>query len=337
MTKLTLPLHYSVRAKPYRHRDPSHINLVDFVSVDVPEVSESDAPEVVALHADEAVETLRWHDGRFWMVDVADDPERMSLRGFVGGFLRKHDKNPSYFQNLHWRYHIPSSGTVVEKTVESERCREVTFDDRAAKLADLHQKVDRELAFIGGVLHVSVPEPFVILVKDNVLKDESYFRSVCFGDPREKGHFLNPSYGFGKAKREIIGYSLSQAEEADHAEAFLVACGVEVKRLGTVEALECHAEAEYSDELRMEGSDVVKTAEEALADVRYKMPDWPTEDAMKWFALRDTIGPSESDASPEDVVEALEGLAEIHEIGPWARLQVERWLMRPLDAGLAFK
>lgn len=334
--KMTLPLHYSVDAIPFRHRMANRIGLVDFVVVDVPEVLERDAPEVVAVHAHGASERIRWHGGKFWMEDETSDPERRSLRSLVGG-LKNRDSHPSHFQNANWGSRIPSNGQIVEKTVESERCRNVTWNNRDACLADLQRKAAQDLTFIGDVLHVAVPEPFVVIVSEENKESSNFFRTVCLGNPNGDGHFLNQGkYAYMETMREFVAYSVAHADEADEAEAFLVASGTEVDRVGMVEALEGFPSAEFS-ETRTEERDVLATANSVMRRAKWKMSDWPTADAMRWFALRDAIRHGDGNPAAETVAAALEDLSAVYDVGPWARLQIERWRMRPLDAGPGYR
>lgn len=160
------PLPYRDYCTPFRKRFPGSVELLDFVTLDVAEIAADDAPKAARLTDGSGGETLRWHGGGYWMPDVGGGRASGRLRtrlGFGSERIETELGSESLFLHLHFPHVLDRFRRRSGRTVESERCRAVTGDTREEALTALGKRVGEKLLSIGGVLHMSVAEPFRIL------------------------------------------------------------------------------------------------------------------------------------------------------------------------------
>lgn len=323
MTFIDLPLKYHVKCKPFRSRHTGTVVLMDFVTLQVREISDADAPPAVDITDGIRVEQLRWFDGKYWMSDrsaVGDyESGRLRARLLHGAYNDdiRHKQESMFFMRSFPGEDIENFKNRVGKTVESERCREVTSDDRDQHMDRLMKKVDAELVMIEGVMHATVPEPVRVL---DMQYDSLFTSTISLGMPH-----ISRTGG-----RKFV-FPVDRFDDHEAVIETVAALG------GPSPVTQLSAEYFFGETtpISREQIDIQDLAKEWVGKDSHKLKQWTKERGMAWFDLRDAyeeIREPENDATKIDrVAHALQAYGDQCDIELFTRVAIERWHLRPID------
>jgi hypothetical protein len=189
-----LPFTYEVKGVPFKSRDSRRIDLHENVSVHIRDVSSADTDLALVISKD-GVENERFigYVGALWVRDARDEigalpfhrqhidwvlPQRDALLragegdkikalcdmlSFTGLFATYMTKFEPYHVDKYGRRTDSGHFGVHEKSVESERIREVSATNREARLERTISSAARMLIAVDGVVHCRAPEPILEL------------------------------------------------------------------------------------------------------------------------------------------------------------------------------
>lgn len=313
-----LPLVYDVTCKAFRSRQQSRIEMLESITLPVRETSSDEAPVAVKIRDSDngAEEELRWFEGRYWIADAGKGEFSGGLRQKLqlGGTFGIHVLDTeSLFLVQNFRKYVTEFRAGVRRTVDSERCRDVTESNRDLYVDRIAKRVDRDLMMIDGVLHMAVREPFLILYMEH----SRCVASVSMGMPTMEVHRF---FAFSLDRSDDFRAVMDSAVAADE---------LTVKMLVEAEFL-----CGETTLLMREKSDLLTIANERLEkDERY-VTRWSKEKAAAWFCLRDALaGPADQkdDAAVDAIADAFTDFGELMDIGAFGRAAIERWRLREID------
>lgn len=314
---IEFPLSYRVYCKPFRQRHRGSVGLLDFVSIDVREIDEADAPVGVRASMGGQSEVLRWFDGKYWIEDFCA-PEAAKIRASLSSRADPETfGSNSFFLATNYPATIEVFKARERKTVESERCREVTGSSREASLEYLEKAVAERVAIIGGKAYCTVEEPVMAL--------SIYDGGFAVAQPQ----FGLPYIG---NRNRTLTFTLDRLADFDDLVVSLGRDGIEVRRDGEL----AHFFGGVTP-VRREREDLLQCVEEAILEDSYRMKEWTKNRAMAWFDLRDVhaaaseAGRLSDDATLDRLSECLAEYGRHTEISHFARVAVERWQFRQID------
>jgi hypothetical protein len=195
--RISIPFSYRVTAIPFKHKQPSNLSMVENAWVEVPEVDAA-ALELALVVRDthgRDIERVYALGGEFWVKDSRDEtdmpfvgqhlrasgrstPETRSahrheierakgeldasiaLLGKIG-MLRTRSADIGTYEAKQWLYTTPAGFEFVEKTVESERARNMTVSTREERLNRARKLALEQSICVDGQLFHRVPEPVI--------------------------------------------------------------------------------------------------------------------------------------------------------------------------------
>lgn len=326
------PLFYRVKGLGPRERNVRSHECLDFVTINIKEVDEDEAPFGIALHDGEAAENLRHFDGKWWAKDSTDGEALAHLRVKTG--LCASDREPYLVSGglhsvlRHTAHRLASVCSRIPKGMESLNLREIIQDDKQRELDQLSQDVEASVIAIGGELYTRVSEPFLSFTVDDG-QDASV--GAVFGLP-EHGGMKNRTFVLAADRAEELEALVADYEALTEKRADRVAGGTYL-----------HGQL---SQLSREGQDLFHAAEACVSHATYSIHRWRKEEIVAWIGLRDAVQSAEARSKAEgklddgDVDSIRDALAEYElrtPVPPFAHLAAERWRYRTIlaaDLGL---
>lgn len=328
--RIDIPVLYDAIVVPANHRSPRSMTFRDRIAVDVPEVSEAEAP-VAATNLrsnDLQGSQLRWHDGTVW---IADRPyERVTdLAEWSRSLFSDRPLSQS------WKaLHDGRSNNLPDMQGSPADMRRCDRDGHAEALAKTREYASG-LLLVDGLLHARVDPPVAALWDLGIDHDGVPQTFVAFVSGAPARHFSSHDW----SQRPTDFYSLCRQDDlVAHAEAHYGGLG------GNVTWPEILIPEAFSDVPDEEWS-LHASAALAVEALTESLPSLDCGSGSLWFRVRDAV------ESPEPDYDALYGLmrelaqgldpargrnsvADAYRVEKAHRMAVkscDRWEMRPLD------
>ncbi|MBY3433893.1 hypothetical protein HFN89_06990 [Rhizobium laguerreae] len=195
--RISIPFSYRVTAVPFKHKLPSSMAMVENMSVDVPEIDAArlELALVVRDGHGRDIERVYAYGQDFWVKDARgetdlpflaqhlpaagqkvpevrhshhiavrrDADELTAATKLLGevGILRSRTAGIGRWQAREWIVNTPEGFGFVEKTVDSERARNVTESDREARQQRAQRLAHEQTICVAGELYHRVAEPVI--------------------------------------------------------------------------------------------------------------------------------------------------------------------------------
>lgn len=345
MSHHEFPLQYQIRGIYPRHRNESWNNYLEFVELEVTDVSQHEAPESAILTSEHATERLRYFDGRWFIADRSSNPDDensgyIRTQGGLGVFEGGYNRPPTFIdmakssvfasQNFP-QYELGDINNRKIKTPKADDFRIINSNDRNEKLSAIANKVATNVIAVDGVLYTEVPEP--VFVFD--FSKEMYNFSSKKDDP-----VVNLRVVFGEPefddKEKVLVYSIDQREEVDRVIAHLAAIEqINVNVISNADYIFGHL-----NEIRREKTELKSEAKHWIRHDTDKMRDWDRSHIDAYLDFRDAWRAAEvhehTDETMNIVAETLRDYGQFTNIGPYSRMVIERWEAKPIELDFNF-
>ncbi|WP_315922201.1 hypothetical protein [Mesorhizobium sp. SP-1A] len=346
MSHHEFPLEYRIVGIFPRHRNEAAKSYLEFVELEVTDVSPYEAPEGAILTSEHATERLRYFDGRWFIADRSSNPDDensgyIRTQGNLGVIEGYGYNSPPTFidmakssvfdsQNFS-KYDIKNINNRQIETPQPDDFRIIHNNSREEQLSKLANKVAANVIAVDGVLYTEVPEP--VFVFD--FSKEMYNFSSKKDDP-----VVNLRVVFGEPefddKEKVLVYSIDQREEVDRV----------IAHLATIEQIDVNviSNADYIfghvNEVRREKTELKSEAKHWIRHDTDKMRDWDRSHIDAYLDFRDAWRAAEvhefSDEALNKVAETLRDYGQYTNIGPYSRMVIERWEAKPIELDFLF-
>lgn len=175
--QIEIPVGYTARGIPFKHRQDTTKSFLELIRVDVREIEADEFPEALVIRNldGQEVEKFHFYQGKFWVLDdrqegdVPLSPQLMKYLRVDGGstewvgqigILRRGTAGGSPVDQFAFK--TAQGIEFYEETPESERMRDVSSNDRDEMIAEVRNRVAARAVCVNGRVYSAVPEPTLL-------------------------------------------------------------------------------------------------------------------------------------------------------------------------------